>query len=255
MRGHGAGDAPCRGEGEGQQHHGAVDRQVRFDRNHGCGLRTLDRRQEDQVERQPDQDMRRRPCKAGLAPADGREPPRGQRPADGAGEAGQQGDAGDRAPRLVAIDAAERGEGGVVQPEPHAGAEQQPRRDQHRDRSGQAQHRQPRRENDVGGRQHLPAAELVDLPADPGPEQRRDHQRCRERREHPVAGNAEIVGDRIGEDGREIVARGPGQRLGGAQRQDEGKLARAHRGEIMVKGTRSLLLLVVVPPSKGRSKR
>ena len=62
------------------------------------------------------------------------QPQRGQRPADRAGKTRDQRDAGDRAARLVAIDAPQRGEGGVVQAKSHADAEQQPGDDQ--DRNG-----------------------------------------------------------------------------------------------------------------------
>ena len=75
------------------------------------------------------------PGEAGVAPADAFEPERRQRPSDGRGKAREQRDAGDRAARGIAIDAPQRGEGGVVQAEAHADAEQQPGDDQHRNRS------------------------------------------------------------------------------------------------------------------------
>jgi hypothetical protein len=62
------------------------------------------------------------------------------------------------------------------------------------------------------------AADPIDLPSDAWPEQSGDHQRSGECREKPVARNPKVVRDRIGENGRQIVARSPRQRLGRAKR-------------------------------------
>ena len=228
MRGHRAGDAPGRGEGKRQQDHGAVERNVRLDGGGNRRLCTRNGRQHQPVDRQADQDMRRRPRKAGVAPADRLQPPRGQRPSHRRGEACDQGDAGDRAPRRVAIDAAERAEGGVVEARAHADAEQEPGGEQHRYRIGEAEQRQPRGQHEVGKRQHGPAADQIDLPADARPEHGRDDQRRREGGKDPVRGDAEIARDRIGEDRRQVIARSPGQRLRGAERHNDGKLAAVH---------------------------
>ena len=83
----------------------------------------------------------------------------------------------------------------------------------------------PRPASDIGNRQHRPAADQIDLPADPRTKHRRDHQRGGERGKDPVRGNAEIARDRIGQDRRQIVTGCPRQRLRGAERQNDRKLA------------------------------
>ena len=228
MRGHRAGDGPGGGKGKRQQDHGAVERDVRLDGGGNRSLRARDRRQHQPVDRQADQDVRRRPRKAGVAPADGLQPPRGQRPSDGGGEAREQGNAGDRAPCRVAIDAAERAEGGIVKARAHADAEQEPGGEQNRYRVGEAEQGEPRGQHEVGKRQHGTAADQIDLPADARPEHGRDDKRCREGGKDPVRGNAEIARDRIGEDRGQVIARSPGQRLRRAERDNDGKLAAVH---------------------------
>ena len=222
MRGHRAGNGPGAREGKRQQDHRPVDRDVRLDRIRHRGLGAGDGRQHEEIERQPDHDMRRRPGKTGVAPADGLEPQRGQRPADGGGKAREQRDAGDRAPRPFAIDAAERAEGGVVQAHPHADAEHQPGHDQHRDRIGEAKQDKACRQRQIGNAKHRAAADEIDLPADARADKGRDHQRGRERRKDPVRGNAEVAADRVGQNGGQVIAGSPGQRLRGAERQDDG---------------------------------
>ena len=88
---------------------------------------------------------------------------------------------------------------------------------------------QPGGQRQIGDRQHLASADQIDLPPDPRPEQCRNHQRGRECRKYPVRGNAEIAGDRIGQNRGQVIARGPRQRLRGAERQDDGEGTRAHR--------------------------
>ena len=176
MRRHGAGDAPGRRKGERQQDHGAIDRNVRLD---GLCRRRLgaDRaRQEYEIQRQADQHVRRRPCETGLAPADGVQSPGRQRPSNGAGETGQQGDPRDRAAGGVAVDLSECCERGVIEAEPHAEPEQQPRHDHDRHRIGAGEKCETRGQYEVGPAEHLPAAGSVDLAADPGAEQRGNHQ-------------------------------------------------------------------------------
>ena len=197
-------------------------------------LRALYCGQHEIIQRQAEQHMRRRPCQTGVAPTDGLQSPGGQRPADGAGETGDQRDSGDRAARGVAIDAAQRAESRVIQAKPHADAEQQPGENQHRDRMGAAEQRKARGQCQIGGRQHLAAADQIDLPPDARAEQGGDHQRGREGGEDPVAGNAEIVRDRVGQNSRQIITRRPCQGLCGAERQNDRKLAFAHGSGAMV---------------------
>ena len=172
--------------------------------------------------------MRGRPGKAGLAPADGLQAKRRQRPADRRSKTRNERDAGDRAARGLAIDAPERAEGGIIEAIAHADAEQEPGQHQHPDRLREAEQHEPARKHQIGDRQHRPAADAVDLAADARPEQAGDHQRRRIGAENPVRGDAEIVRDRIGDQRRQIDAGGPGQRLGGAECQDDGELAPAH---------------------------
>ncbi len=150
------------------------------------------------------------------------------------GKARDQRDAGDRGARGLAIDAPERAERRVVEAISHADAEQQPGCDQDRNRVGDAEQREPGRERQVGDRQHRPAADQVDLAADARAEHGRNHQRRREGGKDPVRGNPEVVRDRIGEDRRQIIAGGPGQRLGGAERQDDRILTPAHRSRTII---------------------
>ena len=95
-----------------------------------------------------------------------------QRPSDGRGKTRDQRDAGDGSARCVAIDAPERCEGGIIEAKSHADAEQQPGDHQHRDRIGAAEQRQSRGQRQIGNRQHLAAADQIDLPADARAEQR-----------------------------------------------------------------------------------
>ena len=205
MRRHRRGHRPGGGERERQQHHRPIDRNVRLDCGPFGGGDPLRPRQQ-KIERQADHDVRDRPRVAGLSPADRLKPERAQRPADRAGEARDQRDAGDRRSRVAAVDAAQRAERRIVEAEAHADAEQQPGRRHHPERGRCAKQREPRRENDVGGAENLPSADAIDLPPDPRAEQSGNHQRSRERGEEPVARDPEVARDRIGQDGRQIVA-------------------------------------------------
>ena len=221
MRGHRAGDGPGAGKGERQQDHRSVDRDVRLDGIRDRGLGALDSRQHEEIQRQAEQDMRRRPGKAGVAPADGLQPERGERPAHGGRKTREQRDAGDRAPRALAIDAAERAEGGIVKAHPHADAEQEPGDDQHRNRISQSKQGESCRQRQIGDAKHRAAADEIDLPADARADKGRYHQRGGEGTKDPVRGNAEVAPDRIGQNRRHVIARSPGQRLRGAERQND----------------------------------
>ena len=225
---HRTGDGPGGREGERQQDHRSVDRDVWFGGCRDRRLGALHGRQHEKIERQSDHDVRSGPGKAGVAPADVFEAQRRQRPSDGRGKPRQQRDAGDRTARGVAIDTPEGGEGCVVQAKRHPDAEQQPGDDQHGNGISRAEQRQPHCQRQVGDRQHLPAADQVDLPADARAEQGCDHQRGRERRKDPVRGDAEVARDRIGENRRQVIARRPREGLRGAERQNDRKLPSAH---------------------------
>ena len=126
------------------------------------------------------------------------------------------------------MDPPQRGEGGVVQAGSHTDAEQQPGDHHDGDRIGQTEQRQSRGQQQIGSRQYRPSTDQVDLPADTRAEQGCNHQRRRKGAKNPIRGDAEIARDRIGQDRRQIHARRPGQRLRGAERHDDGKLASAH---------------------------
>ena len=143
------------------------------------------------------------------------------RPADRAGESGEQRDAGDRIARIAAVEAGDGGERRLVQAEAHADAEDGPG---HReaDRAGrrtpappgrprtpdlsQSAHR-ARRIGRSCGRPAVPAGRTAAGPP----------RRCR--RTTRAAGQAGR--DRIGEHGREIVGRTPGQSLRDAECGDD----------------------------------
>ena len=61
------------------------------------------------------------------------------------------------------------------------------------------------RQHDCGGHEHLAPAELVDVPADRGPEEAHQHERHRERAEHPRVRKPERRGDRVGEDCGQVI--------------------------------------------------
>ena len=170
MRRHRAGDAPRRCKGERQQDHGPIDCDVRFCRCRNRRLRAGYRRQHEKIQRQADQDMRESPGEAGVAPADAFEAKSRQRPSNGRGKASNQRDAGNRAACRVAMDAPQRPEGCVVEAKSHPDAEHKPGDNQHRDRIGQAEQRQSRGQRQIGNRQHRPAADEIDLPADARPQ-------------------------------------------------------------------------------------
>lgn len=75
----------------------------------------------------------------------------------------------------------------------------------------------------------LSSSDAVDLAPHVRAKQSGYHQRCGECREEPVAGNPEIVRDRIGQDGRQIVARSPREGLRGAERRDHPKPSPIHQ--------------------------
>ena len=94
----------------------------------------------------------------------------------------------------------------------------------------ESEQHEPGCEDEIGDRQHRAAADAVDLAADAWPEDRGDDERRRIGAENPVRGDAEIVRDGIGDQRRQVDTGGPGERLGGAECQDDGELAPAHAG-------------------------
>ena len=77
------------------------------------------------------------------------------------------------------------------------------------------------RENEIGRRQHIAPAMLIDHAAGEGPKQARQQQRRRENAEEPDVRQLQRIRDRIGKDGREVIGRTPGERLRDAERGDD----------------------------------
>src|SRR5438046_3533583 len=76
------------------------------------------------------------------------------------------------------------------------------------------------RDDDVGGREHFAAADG----ADRAPHTRTD-QRPGKRREEPCARDVEVMGDTVGDDGRQIIGGCPRQRLCRTQHDNHTQLA------------------------------
>ena len=182
-----------------------------------------------EVERQADQDMRCRPGETGIAPADMGEPIGRQRPADGGSKARDQRDAGDRRrarPRHRCGRARRRPRHRGHSPcRCRAGARP---RSASESSSVKPSSTRPaasvRLENDSTGR---PPTRSIWRPMR-GPSRPAIDKRAGIGAKDPVRGDAEIMRDRIGQQRRQIDAGGPGQRLGGAECQDDGELAPAH---------------------------
>ena len=105
---------------------------------------------------------------------------------------------------------------------------EEPGDDQHRDGCCKAKQHEACREQQVGHRQHRPAADQIDLAPDPGGEQGGKDLRGGEGGKNPVRRDAEVAPDGVGKDRRQIVTRCPCQRLGRAERHNERKLASVH---------------------------
>ena len=131
--------------------------------------------------------MRRRPCEARLAPTDSVEAPRAQRPTDGTSKSCKQRDAGNRAPRIVAVDAAQGSERGVIKPKSHADAENEPSGRHHSGGVRKTQHNETTGQNEVRRAQNFAPTHPVDLPSDARTQQARNHKRGRKRGEYPIA--------------------------------------------------------------------
>jgi hypothetical protein len=155
------------------------------------------------------------------------EPGRG-RPTDGAGKTGDQRDAGDRSARTPAIEAGQRGEGGVVETHPDAETKNRPGNDQRAETARAAQQDEAGADDQVRGREDRAAAMAVDQPTDPRPDHRREQQCPGEDRKKGARWEPEGGGDRRPEDRRQVIGRGPGDRLRGADGGDDAELLRSH---------------------------
>lgn len=173
------------------------------------------------MKRQAEQKVDRGVAKARDAPSFMLNEEGAERPADRAGEAAEKRQVGDRAARALSIEAAERGEAGIVKAARHAQSHEQPGRQVKRIGGG-GRHQQMRgRQKQRTRGKHRPAAVTLDQP----PGDRRDQARKQkpagepgnDRRQRP----ARVGGDRRGEHGWQIEGRSPGEDLRDAKRRDE----------------------------------
>ena len=147
--------------------------------------------------------------------------PRGQRPSDGAGKASDKRDARDGRASFHPIDPSQRRERGVIEADAHSEAQDEPGKPQHclRMRKARAASPTAMMTLEAASTSRPPMASTVRPTR--GPTMRRNDQRSREGCEEPRARDAQIVGDAVGKDGRQIVARCPRKGLGGAKHQDD----------------------------------
>ena len=227
MRRHGARHKRGCGKDKGEDRHRPARRRRRF----AFGFRSQRRRcRRDQqaIERQAHDDMQRRPDKARLAPAVMRFEKSRERPSDRAGKTGDQRNAGDRPAGRAAIEAGQCREGRFIEAHRHADAEQEPGERQQENLMRKTEQHEPGRQDHIRDGQHAAAAMLINGAADGRTENGRQQQRTRENAEDDRPRYAGSIRDRIGEDRRQIIARGPGQGLRGPERRhDDGAVHRA----------------------------
>src|SRR5512145_2606298 len=214
MRRHRGAAKPGRREDERQAcHHGEPATARARPR---LGLATLLRApgpRQQEVDRQAERDVRRRPDVAGRPPADGDVQVRGNRPAHRAGEAGDQGDTGNGAAGLLAVDSRQSRKGGLVQTGPHAGADNQPAREQPYHALATSEQTKASRKYEIGDREDAPPAVDVDQATCRRTKGRGKKQAAGECGKDPRCRDAELAGDGVREDRRQIVGRTPGERL------------------------------------------
>ena len=152
-------------------------------------------RDREKCQRQGHHEMQSGIGEAGAAPADGLDEPGRQRPADRAGEPAPERQLGDRAAGLRAVEPPERREGRVVEPSSHARRRSAPRRP---DRPARSAPRpctaSPAASSTRAGRQHLPAAVLLDRPPHPERDRSGDQQPQRHPGDDPSVGPAGVLG-------------------------------------------------------------
>lgn len=163
------------------------------------------------------------------APSFMRDEKSAERPANRAGEAAKQRQVGDRAAGALPIEAAERGEAGIVEAARHAQAHEQPGQQIKRIGGG-------RRQQEVSGGQeqgtrgkHRPAAVTLDQPAGDGRRQPGKQESAGEPGNDRSQRPARLGGDRRGEHRGQIVGRSPGEDLRDAKRRDEDMAAAGDR--------------------------
>ncbi len=212
---HRRGDHRGKRDGGGEHDH---QRQGRIAHRRGFGVsfrfgsaaaRWHPARQQREIERQSGKQLHRRVDEACAAPADLGHQEGGNRPADGAGEAAEQGQGGDRRTRAVAVQAAKRREGRVIEPCPHAEPDHEPRA--HIGRKGRR-----RRQADLAGAdadgaesKHIAAAMTFDRGADSRRDQAGDQKPERQAADHPSQRPTGLCGHFRRNDRRQIVGRAP----------------------------------------------
>ncbi len=176
---------------------------------------------QDHVERQRDEQVDRGPCQARAAPADRSLHQAGQWPPHRAGEAGDQGDSDDGRTRLAPVDRRQRGEGALVEPDSHSKPDDRPGREERLRALRHAQGCEPHGEDEIGCRENASAAKPVDAAPAPGSDHGRDHEREGKGREEPGRLQAQILGDRRRQHRGQVIGGAEGDRLLGAERDDD----------------------------------
>ena len=80
---------------------------------------------------------------------------------------------------------------------------------------------EPRRQDEIGQRQHPAAAAVVDRTPDGRAQNGRQQQRAREKAKNDCPRETEALRDRIGQNGRQVITRSPGKRLRRSERRDD----------------------------------
>ena len=186
--------------------------------------------------RQGNRNVHPRVGEAGPAPAEAPDQPGRERPGNRAREATPERQRGDGAPRLQAVEPPECGEGGVVEPRPHARADHHPGGEVQGIARRRRQTREPRREQERRRRERRPTPVRVDRPPHPDRDRARRQQPHRNPADHPDKGPARVPRNRRGQHSQEVVGRSPDQDLHDPERRDDPRPLpavrhpRTHRG-------------------------
>jgi hypothetical protein len=128
---------------------------------------------------------------------------------------------GDRFARCTAVEPGKGGERRIIKSHGHADAERGPGQSQGEKSLRDTEQDEPRRQDQIGQRQHAAAAPVVDRAADGRAQNSRQQQRAREQAEHGRPRESKALRDRIGQNGRQVIARSPGKRLRRPKRGDD----------------------------------
>lgn len=181
-----------------------------------------DARQHETIERQADEDMKRRPEIACGAPSKLGIEIGGYRPTDGAGKTSYQRNTRDRATRLDSVDCRQRRERGFVETERHSSPKHEPCAKEQDRTLGDTQKRQSNGEYEIGRDQNISPAMLINFPACQRAKKGRHDERSRKRAENLCLRNPKITRHWGRDNGGKIVRRSPSKSLSNAQGYDEG---------------------------------